>query len=100
MQLGHDVFERSFVEARNVFHLSRAHTGKIVAVNGVTYDSDRLKEAVKGTKTNSAAIELLVKNGDRYSTVRIDYHEGLRYPHLERNAGVPARLDQILDPRN
>jgi predicted metalloprotease with PDZ domain len=73
---------------------------QIVAVNGVTYDSDRLKEAVKGTKTNSAAIELLVKNGDRYSTVRIDYHEGLRYPHLERNAGVPARLDQILDPRN
>jgi hypothetical protein len=43
---------------------------------------------------------LLVKNGDRYSTVRIDYHEGLRYPHLERDAGVPPRLDQILDARN
>jgi predicted metalloprotease with PDZ domain len=73
---------------------------QIVAVDGVTYDSERLKEIVKGAKTNNAAIELLVKNGDRYSTVRIDYHEGLRYPHLERDANVPPRLDQILDPRN
>jgi predicted metalloprotease with PDZ domain len=73
---------------------------QIVAVDGVTYDSERLKEIVKGAKTNNAAIELLVKNGDRYSTVRIDYHEGLRYPHLERGANVPPRLDQILDPRN
>jgi predicted metalloprotease with PDZ domain len=73
---------------------------QIVAVDGVTYDSDRLKEIVKGAKTNTAAIELLVKNGDRYSTVRIDYHEGVRYPHLERDPSVPPRLDQILDPRN
>ena len=73
---------------------------QLVAVNGVTYDSDRLKETVKGAKTNSAPIELLVKNGDRYTTVRIDYHGGLRYPHLERDPGVPPRLDQILAPRN
>jgi hypothetical protein len=69
-------------------------------VDGVTYDSERMKEIVKGAKTNNAAIELLVKNGDRYSTVHIDYHEGLRYPHLERDANVPPRLDQILDPGN
>ena len=69
-------------------------------MDGVTYDSDRLKEIVKGAKTNTAAIELLVKNGDRYGTVRIDYHGGLRYPHLERDPSVPPRLDQILDPRN
>jgi predicted metalloprotease with PDZ domain len=73
---------------------------QIVAVNGVTYDSDRLKDIVKGAKTNTAAIELLVKNGDRYSTVRIDYHEGLRYPHLERDVSLPPLLDRILDPQN
>jgi len=72
---------------------------QIVAVDGVAYDSDRLKDIVKAAKTNSMAVELLVKNGDRYSTVRIDYHDGLRYPHLERDASVPARLDQILEPR-
>jgi predicted metalloprotease with PDZ domain len=72
---------------------------QIVAVDGVAYDSDRLKEIVKAARTNNAAVELLVKNGDRYSTVRIDHHDGLRYPHLERNANVPARLDQILEAR-
>jgi hypothetical protein len=42
----------------------------------------------------------LVKNGDRYRTVRIDYHDGLRYPRLERDATAPARLDLILTRRN
>jgi predicted metalloprotease with PDZ domain len=72
---------------------------QIIAVDSVAYDSDRLRDIVKAAKTSNAAIELLVKNGDRYSTVRIEYHDGLRYPHLERDASVPARLDQILEPR-
>ena len=54
----------------------------------------------KTPRTASAAIELLVKNGDRFRTVKIDYHDGLRYPHLERDDNAPARLDQILTPRN
>jgi hypothetical protein len=37
---------------------------------------------------------------DRYSTVRIDYQDGLRYPLLQRDANAPARLNQILSPRN
>lgn len=73
---------------------------QIVAVNGVSYDPDRLKNAIKDAKQSGAGIELLVKNADRYSTVRFDYHDGLRYPRLERIQGVPARLDDILTPRN
>jgi predicted metalloprotease with PDZ domain len=72
---------------------------QIVAVDGVAYESDRLKELVSDAKKNSAPIEFLVKNGDRYSTLSVDYHEGLRYPHLERDVSVPARLDEILAPR-
>jgi hypothetical protein len=30
--------------------------------------------------------------------VSIDYHGGLRYPHLERIAGTADRLDEILAP--
>ena len=73
---------------------------QIIAVNGIAFDADRLKDAIKDAKQAGAAIELLVKNGDRYRTVNIDYHDGLRYPHLERDASAPARLDQILTPRN
>jgi predicted metalloprotease with PDZ domain len=73
---------------------------QIIAVDGLAYDNDRLKDSIKAAEKNSAPIEVLIKNGDRYSTVRIDYHDGLHYPHLERDANVPARLDQILRPRN
>jgi hypothetical protein len=42
---------------------------------------------------------LLVKNVDVYSTVKIDYHGGLRYPHLVRGDGKDL-LGAILAPRN
>ncbi len=58
---------------------------QIIAVNGIAFDVDRLKTAIKDANKTGAAIELLVKNGDRYRTVKIDYHDGLRYPHLERS---------------
>jgi predicted metalloprotease with PDZ domain len=72
----------------------------VVAVNGETYDADKLKDAVKATiKPGAAPIELLVKDGERYRTVKIDYQGGARYPRLERIAGTPARLDDILAAR-
>jgi len=73
---------------------------QIIAVGGIAYDMDRLKAAIKEAKPAGPAIELLVKNSNRFRTVKIDYHDGLRYPHLEREASTPARLDQILAPRN
>ncbi len=73
---------------------------QIIAVNGIAFDADGLKRVIKEAKTNGAAIELLVKNGNRFRTVKIDYHDGLRYPHLEREGTASARLDQILAPRN
>lgn len=70
----------------------------VVAVNGDTYDADKLKAAVKAT-AKGVPVELLVKEGSRYRTVKLDYAGGLRYPRLERIAGTPARLDDILAPR-
>jgi hypothetical protein len=42
-----------------------------------------------------------LKRGDRYFTVKIDYHDGLRFPWLERAApgNEPAPLDRLLAPR-
>ena len=72
----------------------------LVAVNSETYDADKLKEAIKAAaKPGAAPIELLIKDGERYRTVQIDYHAGLRYPQLERVAKTPARLDDILTAR-
>jgi predicted metalloprotease with PDZ domain len=72
---------------------------QLIAVNGEAYDKDRLMAMITAAKTDNAPLEFIVKNGSRYSTVRIDYHDGLRYPHLTRDESVPARLDQILAPR-
>jgi len=73
---------------------------QIIAVNGIALDADQLKSAIKEANKTKAAIELLVKNGDSYRTVKIDYHDGLRYPHLEREGSAAGSLDQILTPRN
>jgi predicted metalloprotease with PDZ domain len=74
---------------------------QVVAVNGTAFDADRLKATIRNAKQADAApIELLVRNADRYRTVRVDYHDGLRYPRLERESSTPARLDQIFAPRN
>jgi predicted metalloprotease with PDZ domain len=73
---------------------------QIIAVNGISFDADQLKSAIKDANKTGAAVELLVKNGDRYRTVKIDYHDGLRYPHLERDGRAAGRLDEILSPRN
>jgi hypothetical protein len=72
---------------------------ELVAVNGVAYSADRIKDAIKAAKSGSQPIELIVKNGDRFRTIRMDYREGLRYPRLERNMTVPPRLDDILAAR-
>ncbi|HET6431767.1 M61 family peptidase [Dyella sp.] len=58
----------------------------IVAVNSKDYSPDVLKDAVTAAKAG-APIELLVKNDELYSTYRIDYHDGLKYPHLVRAKG-------------
>jgi predicted metalloprotease with PDZ domain len=69
----------------------------IVAVNGRSYDPDVIKDAVTAAaKDSSQPIELLVKNFNEYKTVRLDYHGGLKYPHLERDTSKPDTLSQLI----
>ncbi|MNT51962.1 hypothetical protein D3C72_1984790 [compost metagenome] len=71
----------------------------MVAVGGRAVSADALKDAVTAAKGSTDPIELILKNGDVFKTVRFDYHDGLRYPHLERIEGTPDRLGDILSPR-
>ena len=72
--------------------------GKLIAVNGIAYDADRLKEAIAAAKTGGP-LSLLVKTGDHYRSVDIAYRGGLRYPRLERLEGTPDLLSAIYAPR-
>ena len=71
----------------------------MVAVNGQAYTRDALKEAIVAAKTGKAPIQLLLKYQGQMQTVPVDYHGGLQYPHLERVAGTPDYLDQIIAAR-
>jgi predicted metalloprotease with PDZ domain len=70
----------------------------IVAVNGRQFSGDLLKGALDDAKGGSAPIELIVSNTGYYKIVRVDYHGGQKYPHLEKVAGAPDLLDEILKP--
>ena len=68
-------------------------------MDGQAYSSEVLADAIKAAKDGKAPIELMLKEFDRYRTVKIDYHDGLRYPHLERITGKPDYLTPILTAR-
>jgi predicted metalloprotease with PDZ domain len=70
---------------------------KVVAVNGRKFSAEELKLAVADTKTGGK-LELLTENGDFYKTCTIDYKGGAKYPALERVAGEPDLLADILKP--
>ncbi len=77
------------------FKAKLTESTQILAVNGAAYSAEVLKDAIRSAKDTTLPIELIVKTGDRYRVVALDYHDGLRYPHLERDDSVPARLDDI-----
>jgi predicted metalloprotease with PDZ domain len=80
------------------FRAGLAGNSTIVAVNNRAYKGDVLKAAIKAAKDSKEPIQLLVKQGTSYRTISLDYHGGLRYPHLERIAGSKDRLATILKP--
>ena len=72
----------------------------VVAVNGKTYTHARLKDALKAAKADpQLSTELLVRSADTFRAIRLDYHDGLRYPHLERIEKTPDLLSSIMKPR-
>jgi predicted metalloprotease with PDZ domain len=71
---------------------------RIVAINGRQYTNDLMHDAIRNSKTTEAPIELIVENTGYYRVVKIDYHGGERYPHLERVSSRPDLLDAILQP--
>ena len=72
---------------------------KIVAVNGMAYSGEILKDAIKAAAPSKTPLELILKNGDRYRVARVEYYGGLRYPHRERDPLQPALLDDVLAER-
>jgi len=67
----------------------------IVAVNGHKFSPDAWHDAIAAAKTGSAPIELIVENADYFRTIKLDYHDGEKYPHLVRDESKPDLLTEI-----
>ena len=72
---------------------------KIAGVNGRRFSEEVFHDALRGTKNSSAPLELLVENTEFYRTVKLDYHEGEKFPHLVRDQSKPDLLSDIIEPR-
>ena len=71
---------------------------KIIAVNGNVYSADALRTAVREAKGKSDPIHLILQADTFVSMADINYHDGERYPELQRVEGTPAYLDDITSP--
>jgi predicted metalloprotease with PDZ domain len=68
---------------------------KLIAVNGRRFTPDVLRTAIREAKGSKQPIQLLIENADYFKTYTLDYHDGEKYPVLERN-GNPDTLADIL----
>ncbi len=69
---------------------------RIIGVNGRQFSVDELKRAIRDSKSNPASITIAATNTGTLETHEIQYHDGNRFPHLERVEGTPDYLDEIL----
>ena len=58
-----------------------------------------LSASYPAAKGGNAPIKLLLKYQGGFRTVAVDYHGGLRYPHLQRIEGTPDYLGDIIAAR-
>ncbi|HET6277055.1 MAG TPA: hypothetical protein VFE16_14090 [Candidatus Cybelea sp.] len=70
----------------------------LLAVNGQQFTPEVLEYAVKRAQQSTTPISLITTQTGWYQTLALDYHDGVRYPHLERIAGTTDMLAAIAAP--
>jgi predicted metalloprotease with PDZ domain len=73
---------------------------QVVAVNGRRYSADVLDAAIAAAHESHHPIELLVSNGDYYRTLKVEYFDGARFPHLTRIDGRADTMSEALRARS
>jgi predicted metalloprotease with PDZ domain len=80
------------------FKAGLAPATRIIAVNGHQFSGSDLRHAIADAAKTTTPITLIVKDGEYYKTLAIDYHEGEKYPHLVRDSAKPDLLSEIIRP--
>jgi predicted metalloprotease with PDZ domain len=71
---------------------------KISAISGRPFSPEDWREVIRDAKASPAPIQVTALNGREMHDYSIDYHGGLRFPHIERDKSRPDYLSEILHP--
>jgi len=71
----------------------------IVAVDSLAFTIDGLRLAIERARRDKRPIQLIVRRGNRFSTLALDYAGGLSWPWLEPASPGSKPLDRLLAPR-
>jgi predicted metalloprotease with PDZ domain len=71
---------------------------KVIAIDNRAYSPTVLHDAMKAATKSAEPMEFLLRDGDVFKTVKVDYHGGEKYPHLERDTSKPDLLSEIIAP--
>jgi predicted metalloprotease with PDZ domain len=71
---------------------------KVLAVDGNIFSGDALKTAIRLAKGRPDPIKLILQTDTFVTSVEVSYHDGERYPVLERTEGATDYLVQITTP--
>jgi predicted metalloprotease with PDZ domain len=81
------------------FTAGLAPATRVIAVNGRQFSPATLRQAVEDATKTATPIALLIKDGEYYKTVNVDYHGGEKYPHIVRDKSKPDLISEIIRPR-
>ena len=71
---------------------------KIIGINGQVFSPESLHDAIKKAKGSTEPIRFLLQSDSFLSSADVNYHDGERYPVLQRVNNKPAILDDITKP--
>lgn len=71
---------------------------KIMAVNGQVFSEDVLRAAIRDARGKTEPIHFILQSDSYVVTADVNYHDGERFPVLERVDGATDYLDEITKP--
>jgi predicted metalloprotease with PDZ domain len=98
LKVGDDGMVTDSIVGSPAFEAGISSQMKVIGVNGRVYTPELLSDAIKSAKDTSQPITLLVVVDDYFRTCTINYHGGVRYPHLVRDDQRPDYLDDLIKP--
>lgn len=72
----------------------------LLGVNGRHWSETKMDDAIESSIHSKDPLELLAENDDFYRIYSLDYHDGAKYPVLEKEKSAPDLLSAIIAPRS